>query len=214
MIFTFNQFKDLFANASTGQIIGMCIGGLVIAVILFFIGKDCYKFDETSGKDSKTIPKIIISATISTAFTLFGKMGNLSDIQWVLYVIFAVFALIILIWNFKSVGFIRGFLYTLFDCTLGTIAGWIIGGILIKLIPIAIVIGILWWFIGGKIKPKNNTEVPEYLKNTQNNASYRVETGANGNDTIYIVDENGDRKIVRKSDQEGRYIDDDGNDYI
>lgn len=56
-------------------------------------------------------------------------------------------------------------------------------------------------------------DTPEYLRTSGTGDSYRVTTGIWGNDTKYVVDENGNQKVVRKNDY-GRYIDDDGNEYM
>ncbi len=56
-------------------------------------------------------------------------------------------------------------------------------------------------------------DTPEYLRTPGTGDSYRVTTGVWGNDTKYVVDENGNEKVVRKTSY-GRYIDDDGNEYM
>jgi hypothetical protein len=65
----------------------------------------------------------------------------------------------------------------------------------------------------------SNDDTPEYLRSPGTNNSYRFETsiGASNKEseytTKYIVDDNGNWKVVRKTSY-GRYIDDDGNEYM
>lgn len=64
----------------------------------------------------------------------------------------------------------------------------------------------------------SDDDTPEYLRSPGTNNSYRFETSIGANKeseytTKYIVDDNGNWKVVRKTCY-GRYIDDDGNEYM
>ena len=232
---TFNQIWSLFDGASVGKIILLVLAGIVIGVLTFVVLKHEWDSDKEDGLMWIKVGAVAIFCFVSTLLDSFGKAGdtanNLGDafvsslgfIIWYYIVIVAVH-----IFNIKAFGFFKAIPYTLAQWTAGTVAGCLVGKLTFKIIPIALAIFIAvkivmaFWGMGKEDNTASRDVELDFYKDKRRPENMHSAGGDNfqvqdnvwkGDDRIFVRNEKGEEILVRKSDYDGRYIDDNGNSY-
>lgn len=224
IFFTFGQVKDLFVGASVGKIIGLSLIGVVIAVLMFIIGNSIYYNDDE--ENFGTVKKAGFFAFLSFLPSFTDIIGVDITIHEGFTYSFYGGLVVILIMNIVRFGLLRAIPYTVFQCTVGTVVGALLGILTFKMIAafgvvivVIIVVKIAISGItggGGETSSVSSPKVPEHFRNPATNIYYTIDTRPTaGNKKFFILnDDTHERVLIWESDTKGRYIDGKGNQYF
>lgn len=206
-----NQLDSI--TLSVGEIFLGIFIFIAFLALIFFMYSICKKRLQKLNRKGFLAFKSFLVAIGPILFQILALINKpLPDKVYIIIILISI--IVIFIWNIISIGLFYGILYTILNICLGALAS--IGFLIALGFAIVGIGGIISSIMDGDSKTtksgttssttSNNKPMPEYVTNANNETIY-VEKGLYGQRYV-----NG--KILRKSDFENRYYDDDGNYYV
>jgi|GEM_PF-3025401 len=191
-------------SLSIGALLGIIFGGILFLVVFIVAARLCHNFAVNTEKRPLSAVKIGCVA-IAPCVAMFVGMFHI-DIP-IKYIIAAtvIISVIVLVWNLFTFGIFGGLLFSFVHIVAGVLAGLSVAGLVIAVI--ALIAVALFGGSSGSIGSGSSQSV-DNVRNLQTGEVFHVTKGVNG--IMYI---NGST-ILRASDYAGRFIDDNGNQYI
>ncbi len=182
------------------------VGIILFAAIFYFAIKFAIEFNKITDFSTYSILKICLIA-IAPAIYLILSALNLSPSTTLFLIISIIICIIVIIWNFFTLGFIAGLIFSILHISAGILCGISVAALIFALIIATVMIFVSG---GSSSSTDNSGSSPSRVECLGDGKLYYVSTNASGQT---ILPERGN-VIIRPTDYSGRYIDDYGNEYL
>ena len=205
--------SDIFfqkADGKTFLIAGLGIVGALIAVVLFiFLVRTCFSIERNCKKSAHSLIKTLMIALAPSVYTILALLNIEVTIPFSIFIIISVVMFVIVaIWNIKAFGVLGGIFFSIMHGVFGALACLGVG--MLVFVGIFLIAAI---FFGGSSGPvtgiSGGSSSPSSVRNIRTGQVYTVSSGANGN--LYLAGSS--CTLYPDPDYQGKYYDDQGNDY-